>query len=82
MEHFDDRQSDAETCFQEAINIAQSQSAKSWELRAATRLAGLWHSQGKNIEACDLLAPNFRWFTEGFDTADLKAAKALLNALG
>ncbi len=52
-----------------------------WELRAASRLACLWHSQGKIIEARDLLAPVYGWFTEGIDTADLKEAKALLDEL-
>ena len=75
------RYSDAEACFLTAIEIARSQSAKSWELRAATRLARLWHSQGKTTEARDLLAPVYGWFTEGFDTADLKEAKALLDEL-
>ncbi len=55
--------------------------AKSWELRAATRLAHLWHSQGKTAEARDLLGPVYGWFTEGFDTTDLKEAKALLDKL-
>jgi adenylate cyclase len=74
-------QVEAETCFQQAITIAQSQQAKSWELRAATSLARLWHQQGKHQEAYDLLAPLYQWFTEGFDTADLKDAKALLDEL-
>jgi TOMM system kinase/cyclase fusion protein len=72
---------EAETCFHHAISIAQSQQAKSWELRAATSLAKLWQSQGKQQEAYDLLAPVYGWFTEGFDTADLKDAKILLDAL-
>jgi predicted ATPase len=71
----------AESCFQQAISIAQNQSAKSWELRAATSLARLWQQHGKRQEATDLLAPVYGWFTEGFDTADLKEAKALLDAL-
>jgi class 3 adenylate cyclase/predicted ATPase len=71
----------AETCFQHAIHIAQSQQAKSWELRATTSLAKLWQQQGKRQEAHDLLAPVYNWFTEGFDTADLQEAKALLDAL-
>ena len=57
------------------------QSAKSLELRAATSLARLWADEGKRAEARDLLAPLYGWFTEGFDTADLKDAKALLDAL-
>jgi class 3 adenylate cyclase/predicted ATPase len=76
-----DHQTEAETCFQHAISIAQNQSAKSWELRAATSLARLWQQQGKRKEAYDLLAPVYGWFTEGFDTADLKDAKALLDEL-
>ena len=72
---------EAEACFQQAIVIAQQQSAKSWELRAATSLARLWQSQGKRAEARALLAPVYDWFTEGFDTADLKDAKALLDEL-
>ncbi len=71
----------AEQCYQKAIDISRSQSAKSWELRAATRLARLWQSHGKTTEARDLLAPVFGWFTEGFDTADLKNAKSLLDEL-
>jgi predicted ATPase len=58
------------------------QHAKSWELRAATSLARLWRQQGKRQAAYDLLAPVYEWFTEGFDTADLKDAKALLQELG
>ena len=68
-------------CFHQAIIIAQSQSAKSWELRAATSLARLWQSQGKRDEARETLEPVYSWFTEGFDTADLIDAKALLNEL-
>jgi predicted ATPase len=72
---------EAETCFHHAISIAQNQSAKSWELRATTSLARLWQQQGKIQEARDLLAPIYNWFTEGFDTADLQEAKALLDEL-
>ena len=61
--------------------IAQSQQAKSWELRAATSLARLWQQQGKRTEARELLAPVYGWFTEGFDTADLIDAKVLLDEL-
>ena len=71
----------AEVCFQQALAIARRQQAKSWELRAATSLARLWQLQGKHIEARELLAPVYGWFTEGFDTADLQEAKALLDAL-
>jgi predicted ATPase len=76
-----DNQREAETCFQHAIRIAQSQQAKSWELRAATSLARLWQQQGKRQEARQLLGDVYGWFTEGFDTADLRDAKALLDAL-
>jgi predicted ATPase len=76
-----DHQAEAEACFQQAMAIAQNQQAKSWELRASTSLARLWQLQGKREEAHDLLAPVYGWFTEGFDTADLQEAKALLDAL-
>jgi predicted ATPase len=69
----------AETCFHQALDVARQQQAKSWELRAATSLARLWQSQDKRQEAYDLLAPVYGWFTEGFDTADLQEAKALLE---
>ena len=75
-------EADAEASYRKAIEVAQSQSAKSWELRAVTRLTGLWHSQGKTAEARDLLSPIYGWFTEGLETADLKEAKALLDDLG
>ena len=76
-----DNATEGESCFHQALSIAQHQSAKSWELRAATSLARLWQSQGKRQEAYDLLAPVYGWFTEGFDTADLIDAKALLDEL-
>jgi predicted ATPase len=69
----------AEACFREALEVARRQSAKSLELRAATSLARLLQRQGKRDEARDLLAPVYAWFTEGFDTRDLKEAKALLE---
>jgi predicted ATPase len=69
----------AEVCYRRALERARSQEAKSWELRAATSLARLWRDQGKPAEARDLLAPVYSWFTEGFDTLDLKEAKALLD---
>ena len=72
---------EAEECFRKAIEVAQKQQAKSWELRAATSLARLWQGQGKTKEARELLAPIYNWFTEGFETADLKDAKALLDEL-
>jgi predicted ATPase len=74
--------SEAERCFKTAIEMAREQKAKLWELRAATSLAKLWQSQGKLKSARDLLAPTYAWFTEGFETKDLKDAKALLNTLG
>jgi predicted ATPase len=76
-----DNQAEAETCFHQAIAIAQNQQAKSFELRTATSLARLWQQQGKRQEAYDLLAPVYGWFTEGFDTLDLKDAKTLLDEL-
>ena len=74
-------QSVVERHFRQAIEVARTQNAKPWELRAGTRLAQLWHSQGKRNDARDLLVPVYGWFTEGFDTADLKKAKALLEEL-
>ena len=71
----------AERSFSQAIDIAQQQRAKFWELRAAISLAGLWREQGKRDAARDLLAPTYGWFTDGFDTPVLKEAKALLDEL-
>jgi predicted ATPase len=71
----------AGTYFQQALDVARRQQAKSWELRAATSLARLWQQQGKRAEARDLLTPIYGWFTEGFDTADLVDAQMLLSAL-
>jgi predicted ATPase len=76
-----DHHVEAEVCFHQAISIAQSQHAKSLELRAATSLASLWQQQGKRTEPYELLAPVYGWFTEGFDTADLQETRALLEAL-
>jgi predicted ATPase len=73
--------SQAEACFHQALDIARQQQARSLELRAAMSLAHLWQAQGKRAEAHALLAPIYGWFTEGFDTADLQEAKALLEAL-
>jgi predicted ATPase len=73
--------SEAERCFRKAMAVAKSQGAKLWELRAATSLARLWRGQGQRQKARELLAPVYGWFTEGFDTADLKDAKALLDDL-
>jgi predicted ATPase/class 3 adenylate cyclase len=72
---------DIEAHFQRALSTARGQSARAFELRAATSLARLWGEQGRRAEAHDLLAPVYGWFTEGFDTADLKDAKALLQEL-
>ena len=71
----------AEAYFERALGIAREQQAKSWELRAAMSMARLWHDQGRRDEARDLLAPLFGWFTEGFDTRDLKEVKVLLDEL-
>ena len=71
----------AEAYFERALEVARKQQAKSWELRAAASLARLWRDQGKPQQARELLAPIYGWFTEGFDTRDLKEAKALLDAL-
>jgi len=76
-----DNQAEAERCFHHALEIARTQQAKSLELRAGMSLSRLWQQQGKRQEAYDLLAPVYNWFTEGFDTADLKDAKALLDEL-
>ena len=71
----------SETAKERALVVARQQQAKSWELRAAMSLARLWRSQGKAQQARELLAPVYGWFTEGFDTRDLKEAKALLEEL-
>jgi class 3 adenylate cyclase/predicted ATPase len=74
-------QAEAEACFQQALDVARRQEAKSLELRAVMSLSRLWQQQGKQAEAHALLAPIYGWFTEGFDTADLQEAKALLQEL-
>ena len=74
-------QSEAESCFQQALDEAHHQQAKSLELRAAMSMSRLWQRQGKKEEARRLLSEIYGWFTEGFDTADLKDAKALLDEL-
>jgi predicted ATPase len=71
----------AEACFHQAIDVASRQQATSWELRAALSLSRLWQQQGRRAEARGMLAPIYSWFTEGFDTPDLQAAKALLDEL-
>ena len=72
---------EAETWLRRALDVARRQEAKSLELRAAMSLSRLWQQQGKRQEAHDLLAEVYTWFTEGFDTADLQDAKALLEEL-
>jgi predicted ATPase len=74
-------QKEAEECFRQAIKVARGQRAKSLELRATMSLSRLWHIQGKKDEAREMLAEIYSWFTEGFDTADLQEAKALLEEL-
>ena len=71
----------AEAYFDRALAVARAQQATSWELRASMSMARLWRDQGKRDEARDLLAPVYGWFTEGFDTLDLKEAKKLLDEL-
>ncbi len=75
------RAATAEEYFERALAVARQQQAKSWELRAAMSLARLWRDRGKPQQARELLAPVYGWFTEGFDTLDLKEAKALLAEL-
>jgi predicted ATPase len=74
-------QAKAEAYFERALSVAREQQAKSWELCAAMSMARLWRDQGKPQQARELLAPVYRWFTEGFDTLDLKEAKTLLDEL-
>jgi TOMM system kinase/cyclase fusion protein len=81
LAHTGESDLEAESCFGQALDIARRQEAKSWELRAAMSLSRLWQRQGKRTEARELLAPIYGWFTEGFDTADLHEAKALLATL-
>jgi predicted ATPase len=71
----------AEACFEQALVVARQQQAKSWELRAAVSLARFWRDQGKPQQGRETLAPVYGWFTEGFDTLDLKEAKVLLDDL-
>ena len=81
MDHAGPDLAGAERSFQTALAIARDQQAKMWELRAATSLARLWRNLAKPAEARNLLQPVYDWFTEGFDTADLKDAKTLLDGL-
>ena len=76
-----DRLEEGQIALEEALRVAREQQAKAYELRAATSLATLWGEQRRRAEAQDLLAPVYAWFTEGFDTANLKEAKALLDEL-
>jgi predicted ATPase len=76
-----DEDAEAEASLQHAIEVARRQSARSWELRATTSLARLWQQQGKTDEAHRILAEIYGWFTEGFETADLREARALLEEL-
>jgi predicted ATPase len=71
----------ADELYRKALGIAKEQGAKLWELRAAVSIARLWDEQSRRAEARDLLAPVYGWFSEGFDTADLREAKELLDAL-
>ena len=75
------RLEDAEHALQEALRVARTQQAKAYELRAAMSLARLWGERGRRTEAREVLAPAYGWFTEGFETADLKEAKKLLDQL-
>jgi predicted ATPase len=72
---------EAEAHLMRALSIAHAQQAHGWSLRTATSLARLWRDRGRRAEAYDLLGPIYGWFTEGFDTADLKGAKVLLDEL-
>jgi predicted ATPase len=75
------KHAEAENSYRQALSVAQRQSAKFWELRAAMSMARLWRDQGKRQQARELLAPVYSWFTEGFDTLDLKEAKSLFREL-
>jgi len=81
LQQSSDYQADAESAFHQALDLARNHQAKSFELRSATSLARLWQSQGKREAARQILGDVYGWFTEGFETADLKDAKALLDAL-
>jgi class 3 adenylate cyclase/predicted ATPase len=81
LQQSSDHQAEADFCFQHALKITRNQQAKSLELRAATSLARLWQQQGKRTKARQVLGDIYGWFTEGFDTADLKDAKMLLHEL-
>ena len=76
-----DIQTEVEECFRKSIAIARQQEARSFELKAVMSLSRLWEQQGKKEQARQMLAEIYGWFTEGFDTADLKEAKAMLDKL-
>ena len=76
-----DAHTEAEAVFEQALEVARAQNAKSWELKVATSLSRLWQGQGREHEAKELLGPVYRWFTEGFGTRDLETARKLLEAL-
>jgi predicted ATPase len=76
-----DAQAEAQAVFDQALEIAREQKGKSWELKVATSLSRLWQRQGRQGEAEELLAPVYRWFTEGFETRDLRTAREVLDAL-
>jgi predicted ATPase len=76
-----EKHAEAESCFHQALDVARHLQTKSLELRAAMSLSRLWQRQGRREEARELLAPVYGWYTEGFDTADLQEAKALLEEL-
>jgi predicted ATPase len=75
------RVDDAEASFKVSLELARAQNARGWELRTALSLVGLWREQGRDKESYDLLAPIYEWFTEGYDTPDLREAKRVLDAL-
>jgi predicted ATPase len=77
-----DQQEEGQVALEEALRVARRHQAKSYELRAATSLARRWGERGRRAEARDVLAPVYDWFTEGFDTSDLREAKALLDQPG
>jgi len=81
LAHYSSEPAEAEAAFYRAMTVAHQQNARLWELRAAMSLSRLWRDQGRQTAARDLLAPIFGWFTEGFDTPDLRDAKALLDGL-
>jgi predicted ATPase len=81
LAHAPRQHAEAQALYQQALDLARRQQAKSWELRAAMSLSRLWQCQGKRDEARQVLAEVYGWFTEGFDTVDLQEAKTLLDAL-